>query len=248
MNFRSLVLTIACVLATAAFAADQNYIPMKIIQTEPATFPREVTALGLTSGQAHVSIQIDETGKLTDLLVTGYSHSKFADHAVAALRRWKYEPALLNNVPHSATVDLVFNFETKGMVVVDMTVSSYVELRNLQMRPGAYGYAACRLSQLDRIPTPTKVVQPAYPPDSTNQRRAAALTVYFFIDEQGRVRLPAVSPGEGEANNALAAAAIEAVSQWQFEPPLSRGSPVLVAARQEIKFRPTPPAPAAPAP
>jgi TonB family protein len=239
MNFRPLVLISACLTATIAWAADQNYIPMKILQTDPATFPREVTALGLTTGEAHVSIQIDEAGKLTDLLVTGYSHPKFAEHAVIALKRWKYEPAMLNGKPHSATVDLAFNFETKGMVVVDMTVSSYVELRNLQLRPGAYGYAACRLSQLDRIPTPTKVVQPGYPVDSSNQRRAAVVTVYFYIDEQGRVRLPAVSPDEGETNNSFAAAAIDAVSQWQFEPPLSHGTPVLVAARQEFKFRPT---------
>lgn len=238
MNFRSILFASACLAATAAYGATPNYTPMKIIQTEPVTFPREVTVLGLTTGEAHVAIQIDENGKLTDSLVTAYTHPKFAEHAVHALNRWRYEPAIVNGERRGATADLTFSFETKGLVVVDLSVSAYVELRNIQLRPSAYSYSAKRLSQLDRIPTPAKVVQPGYPAEAAQQGRSAVVTVFFYIDEQGRVRLPAVDRTEGQANDAFAASAIGAVSQWQFEPPLSRGKPVLVAARQEFNFKP----------
>jgi TonB family protein len=209
---------------------------MKVIQTDHVVFPRAPRDLGIKTGSVHVAIQVDETGKLTDHLVTAYTHRAFADTAVNALKRWRYEPAYLHGRAHSATVDLTFNFESQGLVVVDLNVGSYVELRNYQLHPEAYSYRACTLRQLDRIPTPTKVVKPVYPVESAKQPQAGKVTVEFYIDEQGQVRLPAVSRVTTQTSGALSAAAVEAVSQWEFEPPMSKGRPVLVAARQDFNF------------
>ena len=63
----------------------------------------------------------------------------------------------------------------------------------------------------------------------------------FYIDPQGRVRIPSVSRETIEANPGLAAAAVTAVSQWQFAPPVSNGKPVLVVASQDFSFRPPAP-------
>jgi hypothetical protein len=40
----------------------------------------------------------------------------------------------------------------------------------------------------------------------------------------------------------LCAAAITAVEQWQFEPPVSRGRPVLVLVQQDFNFKAPAPA------
>lgn len=247
MKTHSLLALSLSLLATVTFAATPDYKPMKVVQTEPVVFPRQLTDLGVTTGEVHVAVQIDENGKLTDHLVTGYTHPKFAESAVDALNRWRFEPAIVNGQPRSATVDLTFVFETRGMVVVNMTVSSYVEMRTMQLRPGANSYSVCRLSELDSIPTPAKVVTPGYPMEAAKQHQSGTVTVFFYIDEQGRVRLPAVSRESSEQSEAFAAAALEAVSQWQFEPPMSKGRPVLVAARQDFNFRPAPVTAAAPA-
>jgi TonB family protein len=239
MNNRFLLLfATVFTFAVSATAATPDYVPMKVIQTDAVIHPRRATDMGVTSGEVHISVQVDETGKLTDLLVTAYTHPLLAESAVQALKRWNYEPAWLHGKPRGATVDLTFIFEHKGLVVVDLTVTSYVQLRDVQLRPNAYTYGARTLRQLDRIPTPTKVVQPAYPVEAGQKQQTAVVTVFFFIDEQGRVRLPAVSRETSEMNDALAAAAVNAVSQWQFEPPLSKGVPVLVAARQDFNFKP----------
>lgn len=211
---------------------------MRINQTVPVVFPSELGQLGITSGDVGVAISIDETGKLTDCLVTAYSHPKFADRAVEALKRWKYEPARLNGEPHSATAELTFHFETRGPIIVNLTLSSYLELMSVQLRPTAFSYSACRLSQLDRIPTPTKVVQPGLPLAAKDLKKKLVVTVHFYIDEHGQVRLPAVDRESSQAAEAFAAEALAAVSQWQFEPPLSHGQPVLVAARQDFNFTP----------
>jgi TonB family protein len=162
-----------------------------------------------------------------------------AESAVQAIKKWEYEPAWVRGESRSATVDLTFQFENRGMVVVDLNVSSYVQLRDVQLRPGAYTYGVKTLRQLDRIPTPTKVVHPLYPAEAAQKQQSAVVTVQFYIDEKGRVRLPAVSRDTSERYGAFAAAAVNAVSEWQFEPPLSRGQPVLVAARQDFNFKPT---------
>ena len=57
-----------------AAPAGRGYVAMKIIQTAEVQYPRDVSALGVISGDAHVAIQVDSKGQLTDVLVVGYSH------------------------------------------------------------------------------------------------------------------------------------------------------------------------------
>jgi len=235
MKVRSLLLLSASLLIPfGAFAAEPDYVPMKINQTDPVIFPHAAKDVGITTGMVRVTIQVDVDGKLSDYLVTGYTYPAFATAAVTALKHWDFEPAYIRGRPHSATADLTFNFKSEGLVLVDLTMSTYIELRNFELHPSAFGYHACTLRQLDRIPTPTKVVKPTYV--TAKAHPTTTITVDFYIDEKGRVRMPAVSREAGEENEQLAAAAIDAVSQWQFEPPMSKGVPVLVAARQDFNF------------
>jgi TonB family protein len=224
-------------LTLTAWGAD-DYVPMKIIQTAPVTLSHRATDLGITLGKVIISLQVDEQGKLSDYLVTAYSHPLLAESAVQAVKKWSYEPAWIHGHPHSATVDLTFEFESRGLVVVDMTINSYVEMRAIALRPGSYAYGAHKMRDLDRIPNLIKVIQPLY--DVGSVKSPTKVSVQFYIDEEGRVRLPAVSRAMNDANEPLAASALQAVSQWRFEPPLAKGSPVLVAASQEFTFQPAP--------
>ena len=99
-----------------------------------------------------------------------------------------------------------------------------------------YSYSACRLRELDRIPIPAHVVPPTPPKGGLRDKRT--ITVEFYIDEEGRVRMPAID--REEPDDAYAAAAVAAVEQWQFEPPTRKGLPVLVLARQDFAFVPKP--------
>lgn len=242
MNARSLILMLAALgAATTAWSAQsENYTPMKVIQTFTPIYPRSLADIGIKRGEAHVSIQVDEQGQLADHLVTYYTHDAFAESATQALKKWKYEPAWLDGEPRSATVDLTFIYENQGLTVVNLDPGVYVMRRSMELMPGTFGYRVARLRELDQIPTPKKVVSPPYPVDASGSPRAAKVTVTFFIDEQGRVRLPAVSRDTTEEGNELfAAAAITAVSQWEFEPPTANGRRALVQVRQDFNFNPT---------
>jgi TonB family protein len=224
--------------ALPALPGVPDYVPVKVNQTPEAVFPSVLIPMGVKSGSASVAVAVDDAGRLTDYLVTAYTHPAFADSAVAAIKKWKFEPAMIHGIPRNSKSDLTFRFQVEGVVVMTMSPFSYDEMLLLKLAPGSFAYRACTLRELDRIPTPTKIVNPAYP---TRLARGGGghVQVGFYIDEQGNVRMPSVSLETNEANEELAAIAVTAVSQWQFEPPTAKGRPVLVLARQVFAFDPS---------
>jgi TonB family protein len=239
MTFPRLAVLLPLALAAALPARAQSpfpdYVPVSMVQTEEATFPSELVALGIKGGAATVAISIDEQGHLTDYVVTGYTHPLFAAHAVAALRNWKYEAAQIKGRPRNTKADLSFEFEVQG-VVVTFSHGDQDAVVHALIAPNSQAFHACTLAQLDRIPVPTTIVKPAYSPADARSSRGGLVSVEFYIDETGRVRIPSVSVETNETNEALAAIAIGAVSQWQFDPPLLKGRPVLVLAHQDFSF------------
>ena len=230
-----------CLVAGLAVPASAQFPPrspeqvkLKIIQTDEAQFPLTLRNSTIMEGEATVAINVDSKGQLVECLVTGYSRKEFADTAVEALRRWQYEPARLNGESWPSVQELHFDFSRTG-VVIDMTGLDLIGSRIEQLIQAKYAYRAFTLSELDRIPTPMVVVSPTAPPLSPGESKRMVV-VDFYIDEEGRVRLPAVK--RVEANDVYAASAMAAVKQWRFEPPLCKGRPVLVHTQQPFNFVP----------
>jgi len=187
-------------------------------------------------GDAKIAIDVDQNGHLTDWLITGFSRKEFADSALAALKRWRFEPPSLKGVPWASVQELHFDFSRTGVVV---NVTAFEGLGNAmdELTKARYVYRTNTLRELDRIPTPLKVVSPVAPPLGANQAKVT-VAVDFYIDELGHVRLPSVA--RDQANDLFAAGALDAVRQWLFEPPTISGRPVLVLARQDFNFVPKP--------
>jgi TonB family protein len=218
-----------------------DYVPVNIHQTQEAVFPSVLIPIGVKSGSASVAVAVDDAGRLTDYLVTAYTHPAFADSAVAAIKKWKFEPAMIHGFPRNSKSDLTFRFQMEGVVVMTMTSLSYEEMLHMKLAPGSAAFSARTLGELDRIPNPTKIVNPVYPDQVARSSRGGHVSVGFYIDDQGHVRMPSVSLETNEANEELAAIAVTAVSQWQFDPPTAKGRPVLVVAQQDFSFNPSAP-------
>jgi periplasmic protein TonB len=234
-------LPLCCALTLSAMPGVPDYVPVKIDQREEAIYPSSMVGVGIKSGSASVAIAVDDAGRLTDYLVTAYTYPAFAESAVAALKKWRFEPAMIHGFPRNSKSDLTFRFQVEGVVVVTMTALSYSEMLHYKLAPGSMAYSACTLGELDRIPNPTKIVNPVYPNEVARSSRGGHVMVAFYIDEQGHVRMPSVSRETNEANEELAAIAVMTVAQWQFDPPTSKGRPVLVAAQQDFHFKPSAP-------
>jgi len=196
-------------------------------------FPPEVTLEGITRGTVHCLIDIDAEGKVEDVLVTAYTHRSFGRVVREAVCLWRFEPALLNGKPVAAQTALAFNIEGVGCVVT-LDNNTYLNQRFEAMLGPTYVFHPYTLRDLDAIPVPQKTVMPFYPVELASRLRGQ-VRVDFFIDENGRVRVPLAQP---DAPPELAAAAMNAVRQWRFAPPLRHGEPALVRASQEFQFNP----------
>ena len=204
---------------------------IEIEQVGVLVYPTLMLYNAIYSGEVSVVISVDENGVLTDYLVTGYTDQAFADAAVMALKRWHYKPARVMGRARSSRADVLFQFKDQGVIVQNFPGA--LEQRALAgYMQGRYVYEPCKLRELDRIPTPVHVVRPAIKTDGNSH----SITVEFYIDEEGKVRMPAVA--RESADDTFAAAAVSAVEQWRFEPPLRKGKPVLVYAQQQFTFRP----------
>jgi TonB family protein len=230
------ILSLVCLVfgcSTVAFAAASNSQPCKINQKVPAVYPGRLLYNGVLRGEAAVVLEIDPAGKLADALVTTYTHREFAEEAIRAVKQWTFQPGYLDGQPVISIVTITFAFSVDGVAVYEKSMDS--------VRYGAeedeegFSYRPHELRALDRKPQLKIVASPIYPKAWIEQGHTGRITIGFFIDELGQTRVPSVTSG---SDGLLAGAALAAVKQWRFEPPLHKGRPVLAQAEQEFVFAP----------
>ena len=206
-------------------------ISMRMHQDPPIRFPLAMLERGITSGMARVAISLDHTGQLTDVLVVGYTAEPFAEAAEHGIRAWTYEPMKIGGEGVATQATLVVDFKAEG-VVTRIDANTDLSATILRFRE-ATEYAPCPLQQLDRIPAPLEFVEPIYPRDLVLHGVSGRAVIEFYIDESGAVRVPAVTDADFWELGVLA---MNAVRQWRFAPPTSKGSPVLIHIRQVFRF------------
>jgi TonB family protein len=231
----TLVVCSGLTLATAVFGQFGPQVPewqsVKIVQTVDPVFPFPLTQQGLTRGEARVAVNTDAKGRLVEWLVVGFTRAEFANEAVDVIKKWAFVPARMRGEPVGTTIEIYFYFEARGVVVSTTTIDELE--RATLFETGRYVYQPCSLRELDRIPTPLTTVAPVYPAELARKGVHGRVSVDFYIDETGVVRMPAVSPRD---NSELTVLSLEALRQWRFEPPTRNGKPVLVKASQVFSF------------
>jgi len=89
------------------------------------------------------------------------------------------------------------------------------------------------LSELDSRPRAIFQRSPVYPSSMRRSGRTGTVYVIFIVDTQGRVRDPKV---QKSTDAGFEDAAVEAVSQWRFEPGTRKGQKVEFKMRVPITF------------
>lgn len=227
----------ALLVATGSLPAQSAMTPgagrsqLVVHQTEHPIFPHRLRELGVREGEARLLIEVDETGRLTDWMPIAYSHRPFVDAAAIALRKWRFEPARIDGEAVPSQVEVRFQFEERGVGFIAIDVGTHL----LSRFDSSENYRVRTLKELDRIPTPLNVVQPPYVKSMADRGLTGSVTLEFYIDETGAVKMPSVVKSD---HPELTAAAAVALRQWRFEPPQMSGQPVLVRARQTFNFAP----------
>jgi len=238
------LLILASTLLTASLGAAAGAAPspapavqsLRVEQRTLPIFPLHLQELGVRDGRCRVAISVTKDGILDDILPIEYTRREFADATVAAVKEWRFQPALLDGEPIAAATEVEVTFAIQGTVVVSVTPVDSLNARlYTAMFDSVQGYRPRLLSELDRIPTPIRTRAPATPPRLARDHGSASVSVEFYIDETGAVRLPSVAANQDPE---LAANAIAALHDWKFEPPTCKGKPVLVRVSQQFNFQP----------
>ncbi|HEY0969023.1 MAG TPA: energy transducer TonB [Opitutaceae bacterium] len=108
-SFLKFALFVASAIIATAQAAVEPPVPVRTVAPE---FPTEMRAQRV-SGVVTVSVQIDESGNVTDSSVEKSSNPAFDPAAVAAVRKWKFKPAKKDGaaVAIRVSIPVKFNFE-----------------------------------------------------------------------------------------------------------------------------------------
>jgi len=89
------------------------------------------------------------------------------------------------------------------------------------------------LSNLDKLPTPIKRVQPSYPAELKAARVTGEAVISFVVDANGSVKNLRV---EKATEPAFGEAALAAVAAWEFEPGRKNGKPVNCQLSIPLRF------------
>ena len=99
-------------------------------------------------------------------------------------------------------------------------------------RVGADGQAPLRVGGNIRPPTKIRDVKPVYPPDAQAARVSGVVILEVLVTGEGAVEAPCVL----RSVPLLEQAAMDAVTQWRFEPVLLNGKPVPVIMTVTVNF------------
>jgi len=237
LQFLVLVLAVAVPLR-AADLPDTSYPTsdrqsLRINMTVKPAFPQHLIANGVNRGETRVLISVSHQGVLVDSLVVAYTDKAFADAVLDVLERWRYEPMLVRGQAVPCQVELLISFEATG-VVVSLDVNKAIS--RLTNRPEEIVFSPCGLRELDQIPRPVQADSPIFPKWLRDSGIHGNVTVEFYIDEKGAVRMPAVLAADHEELGFLA---VDAVRGWRFDAPTRNGRPVLAKVRQLFHFGPS---------
>jgi TonB family protein len=219
-----------------AATSDRDRVPVQIVQTTEAIYPPALLMEGVSSGEVWMLITVDDTGTLTDAMITRTTHQGFAPEALRVARGLTYRPARIDGNPVSVRTEIHLSFESTGQV---MTLDSNSTLQQLIAFAGRGDFInhLCTPNELDGMPTLLQTVAPLHPRKANDGSATEGRAVLdFIIDENGKPRMPVVL---SSTDIDFAAAAASALAQWRFTPPSRRGQPVAVQVRQEFIFSPS---------
>ena len=226
------VAQIAAVVAAGSLAVAAEPPALKIIQTTQSNFPPGLLSDGITSGQVRAVLHVDVDGRLADYLVLAYTHRALASELAVALTEWQFEVPQERGEPVGIRTVVVFNFEARGAVLSLTAVSSASPIS--RWLPDPEISVLCEPRALDRPLQAVRTAPPIHPGRHLRPAQPQGTAVIdFYVDTDGRPRMPVVVTA---THDAFGAAASDAVAQWRFVPPTHDGNPVLVRVRQQFVF------------
>ncbi len=208
--------------------------PPKLIHRELPRYPSEMARQGLHSGAARIVFMIDSEGQPYDFVVTIASHRRIGEALVGVMRKWRFEPPLVNGEPttiRATHLEAIATQRSQGQY----NLTEYMDRWMERADPHANQYRLTPPNELDAPPRPIERVVPEYPDALRDVKKEGRAVMDIFISPEGRVLAPAVL----EADDPLFGRfAYTAIRHWRFAPPTKGGVPVYTRVRVPFLFTP----------
>lgn len=217
-------------------AGVQPVVEFAINQTVDPIYPYKLKNLGYEDGSATFAIVINQYGELEDYLLLEATHIAFGEAVEEALPKWTFSPPLVDGENASIASKIKVDFKREGGIVYESFGYYSLDLQFGNLFDKAESYRVYSLKDLDKIPVPTKIEKPAFHTELLEDRELVSAVFEFYIDTEGRVRIPTLREADDKVDERLLIIAQNALSMWRFEPPLKGGKPVVAKLAQPFRF------------
>jgi len=218
------LLPVAFALTSVARADSlSDQLPKNVLSYERPSYPLELKAASVTDGYATLAFVVRSDGGIDDAVVLEASHPAFGESVLEVLPMWRFESAAAGALPRREVLRFEFK-QTDGVVSLshrDAAKAAFPLEERTPIRTVSWTNLATPPERLSTLPPTVKATG------------TGNVAVSYIIDTQGKVRVPAVV---NATRPDLGMAALAAVKQWQFSPPMHDGLPVLVEDTRSFTF------------
>jgi len=201
--------------------------PPKLIKKVEPTYPDEAKEAEL-EGAVVVEATTDEKGNVKKVKIVKGEHDILNKAAADAVKQWKYEPMLIDGVPHGIqfTVTCRFSLDDKKT-----SASAADEVFVKRDAPPVRAVGDVKPPKL------IKKVEPIYPETAKKDKIQGVVVLEATTDIYGKVVNAEILRSVPELDRA----AIDAVKQWVYEPMIIDGEPKGVVFTVTCAFKLTEP-------
>jgi TonB family protein len=227
-------LALASPLAAQAPNNDASLKKLRVANFVMPAFPEYVDLTGSTKGVVTAAIGRDAEGYVTDVLVLTSTHVQLSRAVVDAVKKWKFE--LPGNVaPTGKQIFPVvrFVFSAKGVAVVSALTGS-LDAKEREITDDS-PVLLPSFADLDSVPKPLNHPLPTFTGSAAARAVGGSASVRYFVDQEGKVRVPVVTEC---STPEIGQAALSAVEQWTFEPPRAAGHATIALETGVFTFEP----------
>lgn len=186
----------------------------KLDSSAAVEFPRQLSAYEITDTVA-IEMIVSPEGTVKKAKAVSGKNEALKEAAEKTVRKWAFEPYLINGTPVPVRSQITVNFKN--------TLDQYRDPN---------GDVPVRLDQKTAQGLVAKRVEPEYPADARQGHIQGAVELRVIVGEDSRVHALHIIKG----HPMLAAAAYNAVRQWEFLPYVENGKTLPVDTNVTVTF------------
>jgi TonB family protein len=201
---------------------DADILESRLMRKVNPEYPEQAKLEGI-EGSIKLTITVNEEGNVYEIKTDPENNPILEKAAIDAVKKWKYNPILLNAkpVPVIATATVVFSL--KDATPPGQAQKAPSEIKVPKSKP---------LKIVSEGEKWIHTVQPVYPEEAIKAGIQGQVLLEVTINEEGLVYDVRVVQG----HPLLAKAAVAAVKQWQCKPTLLNNEPVPSIIEQTVIF------------